>query len=104
MYLCSQNLSVSAIPMTCDRRWAGFRDTFHHILSLILYMSEIKNDRLFFKTVIHQVNLIYCKNNFGSTRPYSSWRISKCKCGPEELPVLPINPITSPWNTEAPQP
>ena len=45
----------------------------------------------------------YSRKFQGLTRPYSSLRISKCKWGPVDRPVLPIKPITSPLSTSWPQ-
>jgi hypothetical protein len=42
-------------------------------------------------------NIAYlCKKSHGLGRPNVSLRSSKCRCGPLELPVLPIRPMVPP--------
>lgn len=86
-----------------DKRSHGWKDTEQVITAVAKRI--LREQKLYSSGDPLSTSLVSASpagsNGSGSTGP-SNFLISKCKCGPEDLPVFPSAPITSPCFILAP--
>src|ERR1043166_6359803 len=95
------NFFLVIILMGALQRWRA-QKTSHNIVSYLCKLLHGKGSSSFDRTVSDAV----WQHNCGNTRR-GSWavlflRISKCRCGPVTLPVLPTLATVSPRETDCP--